>query len=190
MDTIKFIPKEFNNVKLGFYETSKNPCSPGYPLNASDFLWNEIVINVPEKIICNVSDSAFVPVIPICGAYIIGEKRSYKYVDLWANVLHIKSEGDNVWYTGEIIEPNLEYEYPEPYPGEEEDKRRTEEEVKKAQKYSDEEIDKKEGQGAGGFFNVNLLDYIKLPFKTGIYEIFMSTCGLESNRVKVEIVFR
>jgi hypothetical protein len=58
MNTIKFIPKEFHDVKLGYNQTRLNPASPGYPLRASLFLWNEIAINAPRKII--VTDSAFV----------------------------------------------------------------------------------------------------------------------------------
>jgi len=186
MNNIEFIPKEFHEVKLGYYETEDNVCTPP---NA-DFLWNEIVINVPSKIICYVSDSTFMPIIPICGAYIIGEKRAYKYMHLSAQMLHIRKKGDTIWHSGEIVEPNLEYEHPEPYPGEEEDKQRTNDEVKKAQSYSDEEIDKKEGQGSGGVFNVNLVDYVTFPFESGFFEIFLSFSGLESNRVILEIVIQ
>jgi hypothetical protein len=186
MSSIEFIPKEFNDVKLGYYETGDNVCTP----SNADVLWNKIVINVPNKIICYISDSTFMPIIPICGAYIIGEKRSYKYHHLWANMLHIRKKGDNMWYSGEIVAPNLEYEHPKPYPGEEEAKKKTVAEVEKAQNYSDEEVDRREGQGAGGVFNINLVDYVEFPFETGTYEIFMSTCGLESNKATIEIIFK
>lgn len=187
MKAIEFIPQKFHDVKLGYYETSKNECSPGYPLNASDFLWSEIAINVPDRIICNVLDSTFAPIIPICGAYIISQKRGLKYAHLSDKVLHIKI--DNTWHSSVIVDPDLQYEHPALPPNYEEEEIKRQQRIKEVQKYSDEEIDKKGGQGFGGFFNVNLLDYIKFPLESGVYEIFMSTCGLESNRVKVEIVF-
>jgi hypothetical protein len=60
--------------------------------------------------------------------------------------------------------------------------------IEEAQKYSNAELD--EGQASGNFFNLNLMDYVVMPFESGIYEIYLSFSGLESNRVKVEIVIR
>ena len=35
MNTIEFIPKEFHEVKLGFYENNENICTPYFPNSAS-----------------------------------------------------------------------------------------------------------------------------------------------------------
>ena len=188
MKNIEFIPQEFNDVKLGYYETIKNPCSPGYPQNASDFLWNAIAINVPEKIICYVNDSTFLPVIPVCIAYVIGEKRGLKYAHLSTPVIHARKIDEEIGYSGEMIKPNSFT--PALPPNYRKDEKERQQRIKKAQKYSEEEIDKKEGQGSGGFKNENLMDYVKMSFVQGIYEIYLSFCGLESNRVKVEIIFK
>ena len=198
MNSIEFIPKEFHDVKLGFNETSKNPCSPNYPLYASDFLRNAITINVPEKIICNISDSAFFPIIPVCVAYVIGEKRGLKYAHLSTPVIHIRKTGEETGFSGEVVEPpyqtlddgTIVYKSPDLPPDYYEEEEKRQQRIKEAQKYSDEEIDEKEGQGIGGFLNVNLMEYVDMPFEPGKYEIYLSFSGLESNRVFVEIIFQ
>jgi hypothetical protein len=187
MKNIEFIPKEFNNVELGYYETSKNPCSPGYPRDITDVLWNEIVINAPRKIICTNSGDTLIPVIPICGAYIVTSRRESKYYEFSARIFHIKKINEANWFTGKIEDKNLQYEFPILPPTYKEDKRQMERERIEAQNLSDEELD--EGQASGNFFNVNLMEYVEMPFEPGIYEIYLSFSGLESNRVKVEIVF-
>jgi len=187
MSGIEFIPKEFNDVKLGYYERDKNPRSPGYPRNASDFLWNKIVINAPKKIICTNSNDTLVPVIPICGAYIITWRREMKHYDL-VNMFHIRKINDENWLAGKIEDKDLQYEFPLLPPNYEEDQREIEKWRIEAQNYSDEELE--EGQAGGGFFNLNLMEYINMPFEPGIYEIYVSNSGLESNRVKVEILFK
>jgi hypothetical protein len=58
--------------------------------------------------------------------------------------------------------------------------------VNDAQKYSDLELD--EGLIGGDAMNINLLEYVDLPFIGGRYEIFVSCYNLESNKVVVEII--
>ena len=188
MQNIEFIPKEFNDVKLGLYETYKNPCSPGYPRDITDILWNKIVINAPQKIICTINDDTFIPVIPICGAHIVTDRRGFKYHDLGASIFHIRKIGNENWFTGVIIDKDLEYEFPALPPDYEEEQREWERNIAEAKKYTDEELE--EGQASGGFLNVNLMEYVKMPFEQGIYEIYLSFSGLESNHVKVEIIFK
>ncbi len=187
MKPIEFIPKEFNDVKLGFNETLENPCSPGYPLDITGFLWNKIVINTPRKIICRIGNDTLIPVIPVCGAYIITGRRESKYYDLGAWTFHIRKINDKNWFTGEIVDKSENPGIPALPPNYQEEQRELEKERIEAQSYSEEELE--EGQASGGFFNENLMDYVEIPFEPGVYEIYFSTSGLESNRVKVEIVF-
>ncbi len=190
MKGIEFIPKEFNNVELGYNETSKNPCSPGYPRDVTDVLWNEIVINAPRKIICTNSGDTLIPVIPICGAYVTTSRRDFKYYDLGTWIFHIRKINEGTWFTGEIVyvDESLRYEFPALPPNHEKEEREMERRIAEAQKYSDEELE--EGQASGDYFNENLMDYVEIPFEPGIYEIYLSFSGLESNRVKVEIIFK
>jgi hypothetical protein len=186
MRNIEFIPEEFHNVKLGFYETENNVFTPP---NA-DFLWNEIIIIAPEKIIIHSGSDTIRPIIPICGAYIIGQRRGLKYAHLSAKMLNIRKIGEEIWYSGAIIDPNLQYEHPALPPNFEEEQARRQQRIKEAQNYTDEEINEKVGQGSGSNININLMEYVDFPFEPGVYEIYLSFSGLESNRVKVEIIFK
>ena len=186
MKPIEFIPKEFNDVKLGYYERFRNPCSPGYPHDITDFLWNKIVINAPRKIICRIGGDTLIPVIPVCGAHIVTWRREMKYYDL-ANMFYIKKINAENWFTGEIVDKSENPGIPALPPNYQEEQRELEKERIEAQSYSEEELE--EGQASGGFLNVNLMDYVEIPFEPGVYEIYLSFSGLESNRVKVEIVF-
>ena len=190
MKTIEFIPKKFNDVKLGLYETYKNPCSPGYPRDITDRLWNKIVINAPRKIIYTINNEmdTLIPIIPVCGAHIVTDRRGLKYNDLGASIFHIRKINDENWFTGRIIDKDLQYEFPALPPDYEEEQRELEREIAEAQKYADEELE--EGQASGGFLNVNLMEYVDMPFEPGKYEIYLSFSGLESNRVFVEIIFQ
>ncbi|MDR1437139.1 MAG: hypothetical protein LBI65_03365, partial [Candidatus Symbiothrix sp.] len=71
-----FIPKEFHEAKLGYYQTEDNVCTPP---NA-DFLWNEIVINVPRKIIYHIADTAFVPVMRKWKSFLLMSDRYGVYI--------------------------------------------------------------------------------------------------------------
>ena len=186
MKNIEFIPQEFNIVKLGFYETSETVSflqfSEGIPMNT-------ITISTPQKIICNTNDKYFVPVIPVCAVYIVSLKRGLKYSYLSAKMLHIRNIYEETIYSGEIVDKNMEYEHPIYPPNYEEEEKERLARVEEAQKYSDEELDMP-GLFEGNFINVNLMDYMDIPFQTGVYEIYLSFSGLESNRVEVEIVFK
>jgi hypothetical protein len=198
MQIIEFIPKEFHDVKLGYYENTSNPCTPYHSLRLSESLLNKIAINIPEKIIynLNLSDNIFTPVIPVCGAYFITERRSAKYIQQLAKMLYIRKMGEEKWYSGKIVDRGEEVILEDGTtvfwgpsvspPLSEEGERKRSELLKTAPTYSDEELN--EGEGSGDFININLLEYIDMPFEAGIYEIYLSFCGLESNHVEVEII--
>lgn len=186
MKNIQFIPKEFNEIKFGHYETKENICSPTF-LNGTTTL-NAITINTPEKIVCKLHSDNFTPVIPICAAYMVSLRRIFKYNKLSARMLYIKKLDEETVYSGEIVDKNMKYEYPEPDPRQREREKEKEQKVKEAQKYNDDQLD--EGQTVGGYMNINLMEYIDIPFKAGKYEIYLSFCGLESNHTIVEIVIK
>jgi len=188
MQSIQYIPKEFHDVKLDYYESSENECTPEYKSKPIEFLWNKILINIPQKITYNIKDYDFKPVIPICGVYTITSRRGLKYAHLSARKFYIRKVGNENWYSGEIVNPASLSEDPIIYPPNyykqiEEGKRKVEE----AQKYSDEELN--EGQASGSGINVDLMEYVNIPLESGTYEIYLAFSGLESNHAFVEIVF-
>ena len=188
MNTIQFIPQEFENIKLGYYESAENACTPAYKSKPVEFMINKILINAPQKIIYYPSDSNFKPIVPICGVYMITSRRGLKYAHLSAQMLHIRKVGYSDWHSGEIVAPNLQYEHPALPPNFYEDQKETEQEIKEAQKYSDEELN--QGQASGSAININLMEYVNVELSSGLYEIYLSFNGLESNRVIVEIIFK
>ena len=182
MKNIEFIPKEFHDVELDLYDHKEYPCTPGYP--EVFFESNIILINIPKKIIyksCNVP-----PIIPLCAIFAISQKRALKYNHLSTEVIYIKRVDQKIIYSGEIVDPNLKYEHPIYPPNYYEEEEKREKLIKEAQTYSDEELD--EGLIIGNAMNINLLEYVDIPLSSGKYEIYLSCCGLESNRAFVEIV--
>jgi len=185
MENIQFIPKEFNDIKLGYYETEENCCSPAWISEMRTI--NSIIINTPQKIICDMNKEDFVPVIPVCATYSVSLRRGFKYHNLSAKMLYIRKIDDGAIYFGEIVNKDIQYfEYPEPDPYDEEKEKKRLAMVEEAQKYSDMELD--QGQLGGGYLNINLMEYVDMPFLPGKYEVWLSFCGLESNHTIVEII--
>ncbi|MBF0576888.1 hypothetical protein [Dysgonomonas sp. GY617] len=185
MKNIHFIPKEFNEIKLGYYETKESLGSPQLPGQVMTI--NKIIINTPNKILYTAKNESITPVIPVCVAYIISLKRGLKYNALSAKMLHIRNLNEKTVYSGEIVDQDLQYEYPEPNPYHEEKEKERIARVEEAQKYSDEELEQP-GLAGANYINVNLMKYVNIPFKPGKYEVYLSFCGLESNRTIVEII--
>jgi hypothetical protein len=182
MQNIQFIPKEFRNVKLGYREGGSNSCSPAFRDEMRTI--NSITINIPQKIIYKIDSENNVPIIPVCAAYMISLRRGYKYSGISAKTLYIKKIGEKPVYSGEIVDkdeslvmlpPNYNLMV-KPH----------REKVEEAQRYSDDELN--EGQASGGYLNINLMEYVEMPFDPGVYEIYLSFSGLESNRMIVEII--
>lgn len=180
METIKFIPKEFNEVELGYYQTSVTPCTPGYP--DSQLRVNTMLINVPQKVIYNLAADSLAPVIPLSGLHSVSSRRSLKYHDLSAKVIHINKVDEDSVFTGEIKEPYVPHKITPTWNrgGD------REEQILEAQKYSDQELD--ESQAIGSYINLNIMEYVDMPFLPGKYEVWMTYYGLESNHCIVEII--
>ena len=184
VENIQFIPKEFHDIELGYYETEENLCSPKFtdgiiPLNT-------ISINTPQKIIVNSSNENFTPSIPVCVAYMVSLRRGLKYNHLSTRILYVKQLSESITYLGEFIDKDMQYEHPILPPGYEDAEKKRLAMVEEAQKYSDMELN--QGQSGGGYMNINLMEYVDMPFLPGKYEVWISFCGLESNHAIVEII--
>ena len=163
MKNIEFIPKEFHKVELGYYKSERHKLTPYYPHSPSMYFKNKIEINIPQKIIIRRPLSEIMPIIPVCGVYIITFRRSAKYDHLSAKMFYIRKVGEERWYSGEMMDPR-EGEFLLP-PDHDEWKKEREEEAKQAQQYSDDELD--EGNGAGSAFNVDLMEYVDIQLEPG-----------------------
>lgn len=187
MENITFIPKEFNEIELGYDCIEMVKTSPGYPNELIKI--NKIAINTPEFINYSDLDSNFKPIVPLSAIYVVSSQRTLKYIHLIAKLIHVKNIKSGVEFLGEICKkenPNIS-EYPLPKPNIAEFLKEREELIKQAQKLTDEEIDNR-GKTIGDFMNINIMEYVDFPFLPGKYEIWLSFSGLESNHTVVEIV--
>ena len=188
MIEIEYIPKEFHDVKMGVHENNENECTPYFP-DSYIKVSNQIAVSVPRKIICKNVDSC--PVIPLCGVYRFPERRGLKYANLLTAVIHIRKIQEVTWNSGEIMDKNSRSDSSDPFSPnyDKEYATKKQQEIANAQKYSDDELEEDGGRFYVGVFNVNIVEYVNIPFGEGIYEVFVSKSGLESNRTRVEIVF-
>ena len=92
----------------------------------------------------------------------------------------------STWHSGEII-PLEEGVIALPLNYEKWEKERLER-IKQAQQYSDDELDD-DRYSSGSAINVDLMKSVDIQLESGVYEIYLSFCGLESNRARVEIIF-
>jgi hypothetical protein len=181
MKPIAFVPQEFNDIKLGYFQDGATPCSPDRPLGKLSF----IAINSPGKVIFDPQADSLLSVVPICAVYSVASRRLLKYYKLSAKLLTVKDLKTNILYTGEVKEP---------YRGQSISMgiRRSdlEERLWAAQNYHDNEIDLAVAGNTvtEGYMNLNMMEYVDFPFVPGRYEVWMSFSGLESNRVTVEII--
>ncbi|MRT92833.1 hypothetical protein [Ancylomarina sp. 16SWW S1-10-2] len=179
MQAIQFIPKEFSDVESKFDTNERHSLTPFYPHFVSEF--NDLAINVPQKIIIRAMDSSSKLIIPLCGFCSVSIKRAMKYAEQEAYLIHIKKVEAEDWFCGEIWKPARPYNMEEEPVNEEE----RQIEIEKAQSYTDDELD--EGGGAAEAFNVDVLKFVQFVPEPGIYEIYVSTVGLESNHMQIEI---
>lgn len=179
MRDIEFIPKEFNDIKLGDDETEMVKTTPGFPNN--DMKINAIAIHTPQQIICNFSDMCMMPVIPLCVRYAVSLRRALKYNQLSDRLIHVKSVDNGTEYSGKIVEKIEDNCIDYVSPG-------VLEAFDEAQQYADAELDN--GQYESECMNINIMEYVDFPFLPGKYEVWLSFSGLESSHTVVEIVKR
>ncbi|MFN8660231.1 MAG: hypothetical protein U0105_28095 [Candidatus Obscuribacterales bacterium] len=44
------------------------------------------------------------------------------------------------------------------------------------------------GVASGGYFNPNLVDYVRIPARPAVYEVIVEYGGVQSNKVTIELV--
>lgn len=181
MTNIQYIPASFEAVKLGNAETLENSCSPLY---GQEITINSLYIHTPEKIILAKEDSVKC-IIPLCIRYCISLRRALKYSDTSQLNITVRRLQDDKVYSGEVWESGYKGEllFSDDYDKEASIEKQAA--IAEAQKYSDKELD--EGQFSDGWMNINLLEYIAMPFSPDKYEVAASFYGLKSNRSLVEI---
>lgn len=184
----KFIPNDFQNMECGYHSVIPNACTPQLEKGKTG-----IKINGPRQMICYIITSdtqaigvTVVPYLPICFSYKITKKRQYKHYEESNIIIYIKNEKDKNWTSGVVHYEDDGYNIPSPE--EEEDMRKIQEEVKNAQNYSEDTLDK--GPSFGATMNLNVLEYVNIPLKSGEYEIYLTNFGLESNHIIVKIVIK
>lgn len=186
---IQFIPKEFNDIKLGYNQTEMLKTSPGYPNDVIKI--NTMAINTPTIIYYNDCDSSFKPVIPLSAIYLVSSERSLKYIHLIDQLIHVKNKESSIDVSGKINKkqnPDIDILYLPRLDAEKNEKEKREA-IKQARKLTDDEIDI-DVYSSGEFINVNIMEYVNFPFLPGKYEVWLSFSGLESNHTVVEIVKR
>lgn len=184
MKNIRFVPKEFNGIDLGYSKTLITPCSPGYP--SGDIALNSLMINVPEQIVYDIDSTDVIPILPACTADNISFRRANKYYndDM---TFHVKMMGEEKVYSGKIFDEEDDgNRVPLPPEVQEQMKKDRDQWIKEAQTYRDDELN--EGQSSRVFMNLNIMNYVNIPFLPGRYEIWYSCSGLESNHCYFEIV--
>ena len=181
MTNIQYIPAVFETVKLGSAETLENSCSPLY---GKEIAINSLYIHTPEKIILAKEDSAKC-IIPLCIRYCVSLRRALKYSDSSRMDITIRRLQGNKVYSGEVRENGFEGEllFPDDYDKEAWSEKQAA--IAEAQRYSDKELD--EGQFSDGWMNINLLEYVDMPFLPGKYEVTVTFYSLKSNRALLEI---
>ncbi|MCA1744529.1 MAG: hypothetical protein LC643_02225, partial [Bacteroidales bacterium] len=196
--TIRFIPETFNDLELGYSSGGSNPCSPMYPDDALWHLTNEALINAPEKIILpssisldsiqrsganidyiyGVAATTIQPVIPVCIALVVTRRRGLKYAHLSDEIFHIRKTDSEHWYSGKVYDETLTgMEIPSP--GREEWEKERKNQIAEAQHYPEDSLN--EGNFSGSYKNLNLMLYVDMPFEPGVYELYYSVLGFESN---------
>ena len=186
MKTIKFIPEKFENIDFESMEREMCPCSPNYPERLSEM--NALKINVPKKIFFHRLDEKLDPVFPICIAYSKSVLRELKYHDFSERTIHIKPENGDFEHSGNYFDKSTVNKTPIDMNSllTAEGLQQRQQRIEEAQKLSDDELNK--GTYSGGYLNVNALDFVSIPIKSGKYEIWVTYYGLESNHTIVEII--
>jgi hypothetical protein len=153
----------------------RNPCSPTEP---DDLFFRGILINAPEKVIFKrgerVGPWKVFAAIPICGYYMLDITYPPKYTPSLLEAMRlvaVNRETRHV-YTGYVIHPRPKVRSPN------------------ARSISEQGP---AGMAAGGNFNPNLPDHVKIPETSGVYDVHVelgerdSEDFITSNVVTIEI---
>lgn len=146
-------------AKVPLDDPVKNACSPPEPA----LPWLGVVIRTPKRITFSKSDGC--TRLPVCAFYRISATAKTNA----GLLLFVKDLRNNKVTSGRISgkDPSPDEPPPESKP-----------------------IDPKllEGVSTAGYYNPNLVEYIKLPAETATYDVHVEFAGLRSNVVRIELV--
>jgi len=164
--TMEFKPKKFSKVPINFNDL--NVCSPSATGKGPS--WEGIEINVPEQIL--VPKGSAKPIIPVCGYYCI---ETIKLMTLQPFKIIIIYHKTNTTFSGLLIDNDPSPEAPDPFEDE-----------------SDEiDIEEIKGMYNCGYFNPNILDYVRTPpLQSGEYEVFIERGNIKSNSERLQLIIQ
>ncbi len=144
----------------GWNSYEQSPCSPPEP----DIDWRGVVIRAPASVFYK---PAAPVAIPICGYYMVELANLPQGSTL---TLVVQNEATGLRMVGAVVEYDPSPEVPPP----------------PAEPVAPEDL---EGLATGRFFNVNLLDFVKMPVAPGTYRVEAYYGNARSNRVTVRLAF-
>lgn len=158
--------KLFESVDFG--STQSYACSPPEP---EDPAWQGILIRAPKRIAFKPGETvgqrkAFAR-IPICGFFMFAASPGPAPTDQPMKLV-VSDQRTKKTYAGMIVEEDPGHPEPAPEPP---------------------SVDPKDLEGllSGGYFNVNLADYVRLPAEPGRYDVRVECGPHRSNTVSVEV---
>jgi len=153
-----FIPDFYKDIPLGTYD--QTPGSPEIPSST----WEGIIISGPERVI---PKSGELPILPICGYYLVPVLKAMDGPPLTVHVGRIDSD---LSISGEIVEEGGNEPLVPPPPD--------------APRPSRELF---EGVSTGGYFNVDAQKYLQIRLSPGTYQITVSYADATSNPIRIDI---
>lgn len=149
----------FGKVVLG--SDDQYPCSPPEP----DPFWRGIVIKAPRVAALRNRDESNpqFPRVPICGYYMLVDSREISEGALEVVAIDVNSKEV---YRGRVVDEPDSDEMPPPDDG------------------SDPTYNT---VAFGGYFNINLARYVKLPGKEATYDVSLQWADEKSNVVRIQL---
>jgi hypothetical protein len=152
--------------KVQFDSTEPNPCSPKDP--GPD--WRGILIQAPRQVMLmqdvKTGQQEAQAAIPICGYFMIDVTDTEKSPPM--TLIAIDRLTKKV-YSGAMVKEDPRPQEPAP---------------------ETEPVDPEllKGLASGGYFNPNLVEYVRIPAHTAVYDVMVEYGGMQSNKVTIEIV--
>ncbi|NNG24990.1 hypothetical protein [Telluria aromaticivorans] len=142
--------------------STQNICSPTDP----GINWRGISLRAPSRVVLpekSADDAAFI--IPICGLYLVDLEAAFNHPGHQILVATDVTSGDI--FKGEIVKYDTDRTIPPP---------------------RSRPVKPSKNQAFGSYFNINAVDYIKLPLVPARYRITVEYAGYQSNEIDIEVV--
>jgi hypothetical protein len=152
--------------QLRFDSTEPNPCSPKDPGPN----WRGILIQAPMQVALKrdggVGQQEAHAAIPICGYFMLAVTNTEKSSPM--TLVAINKLTKKV-YSGAIVKQDPRPREPTP---------------------ETEPVDPEllKGLASGGYFNLNLVEYVRIPARPAVYDVVVEYGGVQSNTVTIEVV--